>query len=91
MYSIYPEKNLNRCERFEKFENLSSYAHVVHITAKRDISRVRNVHAPMEKTGAKLNHDFSLFNMKICKVLGAIAVVVDNNLAIISKPTCFSS
>ena len=39
---------------------------------------------------AKLNHGFSLFNMQICKFLVAIAVVVINNLAVISKATCLS-
>ena len=44
----------------------------------------------MKTTRAKLNHGFSLFNMQICKVLVVITVVVANNMAIISKATCFS-
>ena len=45
---------------------------------------------PVKITRAKLNHCFSLFTTQIYDVLVAIAVVVANNMAIISKATCFS-
>jgi len=69
--------------REDKIEHLSSYAHVVHTTAKLVISRRRkneNVNQMWKKWNMHVQsvqkYYFSLSNMQICGIFVAVVVVV---------------
>ena len=77
----------------DKIGHLSSYAHVVHTTAKQVISRRRikererrqNVKRRKMHVQSVQNHCFSLTNMQICGVFVAVVVVVVHQISWIPK------
>ena len=67
----------------DKIKHLSSYAHVVHTTAKQVISRRRKNENVLKMSKDEKKHVqsvqkycFSLSNMQICKVFVTVVVVV---------------
>ena len=80
MCSNYPgiklEPALQRQE--DKIEHLSSYAHVVHTTAKQVVSRrEKNENVfKISKLQSVQKYCFSLLNVQICGVFVAVVVVV---------------
>ena len=84
MYSNYPEIKLEPALATyeDKIEHLSSYAHVVHTTAKQVISRRRKnenvfkMSKDEQCTCKACKNSFSLSSMQICGVFVSFVVVV---------------